>query len=97
VGDQEPCDWSGGRFAFPDRDTRLAQTAVRWALVSAAQILVHGQLVTVLRDQLHVPYVPAKMLGDLAVFTLLQLALLRWVVFPKKRGEREPARKPATG
>jgi len=75
------------RFAFSDGDTRLGHTFVRWALVTAAQIAVHGQLVTMLRDGLHVPYVPAKMLGDLVVFTLLQLVLLRYVVFPKRKDE----------
>jgi putative flippase GtrA len=79
------------RFAFPDRDTRLGQSTLRWVLVTAAQILVHGQLVTVLRDHLQVPYVPAKLLGDVAVFTLLQLLLLRYVVFPPR-----PAPPPAT-
>ena len=74
------------RFAFADGDTRLAQTFVRWALVTAAQIAVHGQLVTMLRDGLHVPYVPAKLLGDVVVFTVLQLVLLRYVVFPRRKG-----------
>ncbi len=73
------------RYAFADGDTRLGHTFVRWALVTAAQILVHGQLVTMLRDSLHVPYVPAKMLGDLVVFTGLQLVLLRYVVFPRRK------------
>jgi putative flippase GtrA len=72
------------RFAFGDRDTRLGQSTLRWLLVTAAQILVHGQLVTMLRDQLHVPYVPAKLFGDLVVFTALQLVLLRYVVFPAR-------------
>ncbi|MBL8951663.1 MAG: GtrA family protein [Myxococcaceae bacterium] len=73
------------KVAFADGDTRLAQSFGRWALVTAAQILVHGQLVTVLRDTLHVPFAPAKMLGDLVVFTLLQLLLLRYVVFPRPK------------
>lgn len=80
--------FSQRRFAFPDRDTRLGLTLARWAIVTVLQIAVHGQLVTMLRDQLHVPYVPAKMFGDLVVFTGLQLLLLRHVVFPE-RGTNE--------
>ncbi|MBK7864551.1 MAG: GtrA family protein [Archangiaceae bacterium] len=76
------------RYAFPDRDTRLGHSTLRWLLVTAAQILVHGQLVTLLRDQLHVPYVPAKMAGDVLVFTVLQLVLLRYVIFPARRAAR---------
>ena len=79
------------RFAFPDRDTRLGATMTRWAIVTTLQILVHGQLVTMLRDQLHVPYIPAKMFGDVCVFTILQLVLLRHVVFPQ-RAEQNGAR-----
>lgn len=73
------------RFAFQDRDTRLAQSTVRWLIVTACQILLHGQLVTILRDRLGVPYVPAKMAGDVVVFTVLQLLLLRYVIFPERK------------
>ncbi len=73
------------RFAFQDRDTRLAQSTVRWLIVTAGQILLHGQLVTILRDRLGVPYVPAKMAGDVVVFTVLQLLLLRYVIFPERK------------
>ena len=76
------------KFAFQDRDTRLAQSTVRWLIVTALQILLHGQLVTIFRDRLGVPYVPAKMLGDVLVFTVLQLLLLRYVIFPERK---EPA------
>ncbi len=72
------------RFAFGDRDTRLGRSGGRWLLVTACQILLHGQLVTLLRDGLGVPYVPAKMAGDLVVFTALQLVLLRYVIFPAR-------------
>jgi putative flippase GtrA len=72
------------RYAFPDRDTRLWQTFARWVAVTAVQIAVHGQLVTLLRDRLHVPYVPAKMLGDLVVFSALQVFVLRYIVFPAR-------------
>lgn len=78
------------RYAFPDRDTRLVHTLVRWVLVTAVQIALHGQLVTVLRDQLHVPYVPAKMLGDLVVFSALQLVVLRYIVFPRRNKSAGP-------
>lgn len=77
------------RFAFRDRDTRLAQSTVKWVIVTALQILLHGQLVTIFRDQLHVPYVPAKMLGDVLVFTVLQLLLLRYVIFPERKQPAE--------
>ena len=73
------------RFAFNER--KVATPAARWALMTAAQSVVHGQLVQLFRDAWGVPYPLAKMGGDLLVFGVLQLVLLRVFVFPKKRAE----------
>lgn len=73
------------RFAFNEQ--KVATPAARWALMTAAQSVVHGQLVQVFRDGWGVPYPLAKMGGDLLVFGVLQLVLLRVFVFPKKRAE----------
>jgi putative flippase GtrA len=71
------------RFAF--REPKLAGPAMRFAGVTVCEILVHGQLMVLLRDGHHLPYVTAKLLSDLMVFTAVHLMLLRYVVFPLKR------------
>ena len=76
------------RFAF--NENKVATPAARWALMTGGQMLVHGQLVHVFRDWWGVPYPLAKMGGDMLVFGLLQLVLLRLFVFPKRAPEPEP-------
>jgi putative flippase GtrA len=73
-------------FAFRERTSKgLGKEALRFVLVTAVSSLAHGQLVVWLRDHFGVPFVPAKMAADLVVFTLIQLVLLRYVVFTKKK------------
>lgn len=79
------------RFAFNEK--KVATPAARWALMTGAQMLVHGQLVHVFRDWWGVPYPLAKMGGDMLVFGLLQLVLLRLFVF--RKAEPEPLPDPA--
>jgi putative flippase GtrA len=66
---------------------------LRWLIVTVLQIAVHGQIVVLLRDRLGVPYVLSKMGGDLLIFSVLQLVLLRYVVFREvsPRSAPEPA------
>ncbi len=72
-------------FAFRDHNPKLASSAVKFIIVTAVSSLIHGQVVVWLRDHFGVPYVPAKMIADVAVFTFGQLLLLRYVVFPKAK------------
>jgi putative flippase GtrA len=72
-------------FAFKDHKPKLGHSALRFVLVTLGASLVHGQLVVWLRDRFGVPYVPSKMISDVAVFTFGQLLLLRYVVFPKAK------------
>lgn len=69
------------RYAFNEK--KVATPAWKWALMTAIQAPIHGQLVAVFRERLGVPYTFAKMTGDLVVFGVLQLVILRYLVFPK--------------
>ncbi len=77
------------RFAFDEH--KVAMPAAKWVAMTAVQTLIHGQLVHVFRDWWGVPYPLAKMGSDIVVFGVLQLVLLRYVVFPKKKPEPEAA------
>jgi putative flippase GtrA len=77
------------RFAFNEQ--KVAMPAAKWATMTAVQLVVHGQLVHVFRDWWGVPYPLAKMGSDVIVFGVLQLVLLRYVVFPKGKPAPEPA------
>jgi putative flippase GtrA len=74
------------RFAFNEK--KVATPATRWVLMTAAQIPIHGQLVHLFRDSWGVPFTFSKMIGDVIVFGILQLVVLRYLVFPKRE---EPA------
>jgi len=71
--------------AFRENKPKVLKSAIRYALVMAVSIVVHGQVVVLLRDRAGVAYVPAKMIADLCVFTFAQLVVLRYFVFPKAR------------
>ncbi|MBK7862093.1 MAG: GtrA family protein [Archangiaceae bacterium] len=77
------------RFAFNER--KMATPVMRWVLMTALQIPVHGQLVHVFRDWWGVPFTFAKMGGDVIVFGVLQLVMLRYLVFPKTPEEEAAA------
>lgn len=72
-------------FAFREHDPSLARPAVRFLLATGLAMLVHGQLVVLLRDGAGVPFVLAKLVADVGVFTVGQLFLLRYLVFPKRK------------
>ena len=72
-------------FAFKEKDAKVAGPAMRWIIMTLCQTFLHGQIVVMMRDWWGVPYVPAKLTADLLVFTGLQLLLVRYVVFPKKK------------
>lgn len=80
---------------------------VRFAVMTAVQSLIHGQVVVMIgalmRDvvwPLHrwgieatalesMKLTFAKMVADVLVFTVLQLVILRYVIFPRKKAEPE--------
>lgn len=70
-------------IAFREHNPKLADPALKWATMTVVQTLVHGQLVVMLRDWWSVPFVAAKMISDVLVFTVAQLLLVRYVVFKK--------------
>lgn len=71
-------------FAFKDHDPKLAPQAAKFILTTGAAMLVHATLVYMLADRLKVEVVLAKLIADVAVFSVGQLLMLRYVVFPKK-------------
>lgn len=80
-------------FAFRDHHPNLAPQALKFALATGGAMLVHAGVVWELADHLHVNVVLAKLLADIAVFSVGQLFLLRYLVFPKAaEGAARPAR-----
>ncbi|MFZ5468026.1 MAG: GtrA family protein [Myxococcota bacterium] len=80
-------------FAFREHNPKLASPALRFLLATGASMLLHGQLVVLLRDRLGVPFVAAKIVADMVVFTVGQLFVLRFFVFRKKRDVASPTSK----
>ena len=70
--------------AFREKKPKVAMPALRFLFVTLIGITIHGQLVVLLRDELGIAYVPAKMFADLCVFTFAQLVIFRYFVFPKR-------------
>ncbi len=78
-------------FAFRDHNPKLAPQAARFVLVTAVGMLAHAQVVYVLADQTGVPVVLAKLCADFVVFTVGQMLVLRYFVFPKQKAPSEAA------
>lgn len=74
------------RFAFRSSATALFPEALRFVAGTTVGMLVHGALVRTLADRAGVPVVIAKLVSDVCVFTVGQLLLLRFFVFPARRG-----------
>ena len=70
-------------FAFRDHKPQLAPQAMKFVLTTFAAMLVHAYLVHLLADRLGLNVVLSKMVADVAVFTVGQLFVLRYIVFPK--------------
>lgn len=81
-------------FAFRDHKPQLAPQALKFVVTTFAAMLVHAYLVHVLADRMGVPVVIAKMIADVAVFTVGQLLVLRYIVFPKLKPAAEPPNEP---
>ncbi len=70
-------------FAFKEKNPELASSMLKFVVVTCFSSIVHGQLVVWLHDSLAWPFVVAKMVADVAIFTFAQLLVLRYIVFPR--------------
>src|SRR5262249_22190031 len=70
-------------FAFRDHKPKLAPQALKFSVATFAAMMVHASLVWLLADHYGVPVVLAKLAADVLVFSVGQLLLLRYLVFPK--------------
>jgi putative flippase GtrA len=70
-------------IAFREKNAKLASPALRWAAMTVVQTLVHGQVVVMLRDWWGVPFVASKVVADVMVFSVAQLVMVRYLIFPK--------------
>ena len=78
-------------FAFRDHKEPAAPQAVKFALATGVCMLIHAGLVGFLTDRLGVPVVVSKLIADICVFSVGQLLVLRYLVFPKKKHGAESA------
>ncbi len=83
--------WANRRFAFKDSQGALGPQALRYSVATGVAMLVHAALVGWLADHVGVPVVLAKLAADVAVFTVGQLLLLRYLVFPRSTRPAPPA------
>ncbi len=72
-------------FAFKEQNPQLASSMLKFIAVTVVSSLLHGQVVVWLTDTLNVPFAVSKVIADLAIFSVGQLLLLRYVVFPKAK------------
>lgn len=70
-------------FAFRDGQPGLAKPAVRFVLATLVAMAIHAWVVWLLADRMGVPVVLAKLAADVAVFSVGQLLVLRYIVFPR--------------
>lgn len=77
-------------FAFRDHNPKLAPQAAKFVVATFVGMLVHAQFVYIFADRLGVPVVLAKLGADLLVFTVGQMLLLRYFVFPKHQPKTAP-------
>ncbi len=81
-------------FAFRDHNPELAPQAARFALFTALGMMAHAWVVYMFANRMGVPVVLAKLGADIIVFTVGQMLVLRYFVFPKKK---EPQKKSFEG
>src|SRR5438067_11433389 len=51
-------------FAFKEKNPKLTKPALKFVVATTASMLIHGQLVVLMRDHAGVPFVVAKMIAD---------------------------------
>jgi putative flippase GtrA len=71
-------------FAFRDHHPQLVPQAVKFIAATGMAMVVHAGFVWCLADRLGIPVVIAKLVADVAVFSVGQLLILRYVVFPRR-------------
>ncbi|MBS1151414.1 MAG: GtrA-like protein [Myxococcaceae bacterium] len=71
--------------AFREKKPKVVVPALRFLLVTLVGITLHGQVVVLLREEVGVPWVPAKLIADVCVFTFAQLIVFRYFVFPRPK------------
>lgn len=77
-------------FAFKEHKAKLAAPAVKFLVITGLAMIVHGQLVAFLKVRYGIPFPLAKIAGDLAIFSVGQLFVLRYIVFPKAKPKADP-------
>jgi len=70
--------------AFTDARGTLREQLARFVLSTGAAMAVHAALVHALADRLGLPVIAAKLVADVAVFSVGQMLVLRYVVFPRR-------------
>ncbi|MHB8873096.1 MAG: GtrA family protein [Myxococcaceae bacterium] len=76
-------------FAFKEHNPKLAKPALKFILATGLGMLIHGQFVVLMRDGVGIPFVMAKVIADLGVFSVGQLLVLRYLVFPRSKAAEE--------
>jgi putative flippase GtrA len=72
-------------FAFRDHHPDLAPQVMKFVLTTAVAMVIHASLVYIFADRLRIPVVFAKIIADIIVFSVGQLLVMRYFIFPKKR------------
>ncbi len=78
-------------FAFRDHTPQLAPQAAKFIASTGVAMLIHAAFVWFLADRLGTPVVIAKLIADVAVFSVGQLLVLRYLVFPSRSANRAKA------
>ena len=74
-------------FAFKEHNPKLAKPALKFILATGLGMVIHGQFVVLMRDHAGIPFVLAKVIADVGVFSVGQLLVLRYLVFPRSKPE----------
>ncbi len=74
-------------FAFADSKAPVHKSAAKFVAAIGVGTIVHGQLVYWLRDVVGFDFVPSKLIADVMIFTVPQLLVLRFFIFPKAKVE----------
>jgi putative flippase GtrA len=83
-------------FAFRDHKASAAPQAAKFIMATAVGMIAHAQIVYMLADRMGINVVLAKLGADVVVFTVGQMLVLRYFVFPKKTVAQDPAAEQAS-
>ncbi len=76
-------------FAFRDSHGLVVPQVLRYFGVTLLEAGVHAAVVYLLTNRLHINYIISKFIADLLVFTVGNLLLFRYLVFPKTKRTRK--------